>query len=151
RIGLFLASVYVLASLTQLVVGHLLDRIELKRLYQSIVLLQFLALLIASVTDGWWFLFLQFLFMAAIFGSVPFTDAMIVRYVDDAMRSRVAGMRLAIAFGASSVAVWLIGPIVKAAGFTTLLWVMAGMACITFAVISLLPVPHKPKEADSTR
>lgn len=46
---------------------------------------------------------------------------------------RVPGMRLAIAFGASSVVVWLIGPIVKAAGFTTLLWVMAGMACITFA------------------
>ncbi len=150
RIGLFLASVYVLASLTQLVVGHLLDKIELKRLYQSIVLLQFLALLIASVTDGWWFLVLQILFMAAIFGSVPFTDAMIVRYVDDAMRSRVAGMRLAIAFGASSLAVWLIGPIVKAAGFTTLLWVMAGMACVTFAVISMLPVPNKPKQADST-
>ena len=33
------------------------------------------------------------LFMAAIFGAIPFTDAMIVRYVDDAMRSRVAGIR----------------------------------------------------------
>ena len=53
---------------------------------------------------------------AAVFGAVPFTDAMIVRYVDDRLRSRVSGMRLAVSLGASSLAVWLIGPIVKAAG-----------------------------------
>ena len=41
---------------------------------------------------------------------------MIVRFVDDRMRSRVAGMRLAVSFGASSLAVWLLGPLVKGAG-----------------------------------
>ena len=61
--------------------------------------------------------------MAAIFGAIPFTDALIVRYVDDAMRSRVAGMRLAVSLGASSLAVWLIGPVVKAAG---LRWFLVG-------------------------
>ena len=55
--------------------------------------------------DGWVFYLLPFLFMAAIFAAIPFTDAMIVRYVDDAMRSRVSGMRLAVSFGASSLAV----------------------------------------------
>ena len=48
--------------------------------------------------------------MAFVFGAIPFTDALIVRYVDDRMRSRVAGVRLAIAFGVSSLAVWLLGP-----------------------------------------
>ena len=60
-------------------------------------------------------------FMVAVFGAIPFTDAMIVRYVDDRMRSRVSGMRLTVAFGVSSLAVWLLGPVVKAAGFGTLL------------------------------
>ena len=41
-------------------------------------------------------------FMVAVFGAIPFTDAMIVRYVDDRMRSRVSGMRLAVSFGVSS-------------------------------------------------
>ncbi len=63
---------------------------------------------LASFVDGWAFYAVQFLFMAAIFGSIPFTDAMIVRYVDDRTRSRVSGMRLAVSFGASSLAVWLI-------------------------------------------
>ena len=64
--------------------------------------------------------------MIAVFGAIPFTDAMIVRYVDDRMRSRVSGMRLVVSFGVSSAAVWLLGPVVKAAGFGALLWLMAG-------------------------
>jgi low affinity Fe/Cu permease len=64
---------------------------------------------------------------------------MIVRYVDDRMRSRVSGMRLAVAFGVSALAVWLLGPLVKAAGFRTLLLLMAGIAVVTFCVVLLLP------------
>jgi predicted MFS family arabinose efflux permease len=82
---------------------------------------------------------MQVLFMIAIFGAIPFTDALIVRYVDDRMRSRVAGMRLAVSFGASSAAVWLLGPLVKQSGFTTLLWVMAGLALVTLLVVTQLP------------
>jgi CBS-domain-containing membrane protein len=48
-------------------------------------------------------------------------------------------MRLAVSFGASSLAVWLIGPVVKQAGFTALLWLMAATSLVTLAVISRLP------------
>lgn len=139
QLGVFLALAYVLASLTQLLVGYLLDRVPLKTLYLCVVTVQCIALVTATRTEGWLFYLSQIIFMAAIFGAVPFTDAMVVRFVDDGMRSRVSGMRLAVALGASSLAVWLIGPIVKSAGFTTLLWVMAATSCITFAVVSLLP------------
>ena len=139
RIGFFLAVVYGLASLTQLLVGNLLDKIAMKPLYLGIIVIQLLALVMAAATDGWMFYLAQIVFMASIFGSIPFIDAMVVRFVDDAMRSRVSGMRLAISLGVGSLAVWLIGPIVKQAGFTTLLWVMAATSCITLAVVSTLP------------
>lgn len=139
QIGAFLAGVYVLASLTQLLIGHLLDSVALKTLYRSVIVVQFMALLLANHTDGWLFYLAQLLFMAAIFGAIPFTDAMVVRFVDDSMRSRVSGMRLAVSLGASSLAVWLIGPIVKTAGFTSLIWVMVATSCITFLVVSWLP------------
>ena len=77
--------------------------------------------------------------MVAIFGAIPFIDLMIVRYVDDRVRSRVAGMRLAVSFGVSALAVYLLGPTVKAAGFTTLLLVMAGISSLTTIFVSLLP------------
>jgi hypothetical protein len=73
---------------------------------------------------------------------------MIVRYVDDRMRSRVAGMRLAVALGASSAAVWLLGPLVKQAGFTTLLWIMAGLATLTFVVVTWLPNTRRDLRVD---
>jgi MFS family permease len=144
QIGLLLAFVYAAASLTQLVVGNLLDRYSLKGLYLAIIAMQGAFLAIAMAVDGWMFYALQFLFMAAIFGAIPFTDAMIVRFVDDTMRSRVAGMRLTVSLGASSLAVWLIGPVVKQAGFTTLLGVMVAISAITFAVVSTLPRTPAP-------
>jgi predicted MFS family arabinose efflux permease len=97
------------------------------------------ALLLAAYAQSWWLYAAQLLFMLAIFGAIPFTDAMIVRYVDDRMRSRVTGMRLTVSVGASSVAVWLLGPIVKRAGFEVLLLSMAAIAMVTFAVVSFLP------------
>lgn len=140
RIGFFLAVVYSMASLTQLLVGNLLDKLSLKLLYLGIITIQLLSLAVATGTEGWPFYVAQIVFMAAIFGAIPFTDAMVVRFVDDSMRSRVSGMRLAVSLGASSIAVWLIGPIVKQAGFTALLWLMVATSCITFVVVSTLPI-----------
>ena len=95
--------------------------------------------LLAAFASGWMFYAIAIVFMAFVFGAIPFTDALIVRYVDDRMRSRVAGMRLAVSLGASSVAVWALGPLVKQSGFTTLLWIMAGIATVTFLVVTRLP------------
>ena len=138
-LGMMLALVYAVASIAQLVVGRLIDRIPLKRLYLAVLALQVPFLALAAHAQSWTLYVLQVLFMVAIFGSIPFTDAMIVRYVDDRMRSRVAGMRLAVSLGASSLAVWLLGPLVKQSGFTVLLWIMAGIATITFLVVTRLP------------
>jgi predicted MFS family arabinose efflux permease len=139
RLGLLLSGVYAVASLAQLMVGRLIDRMPLKLLYLWVLALQIPFLALAAHAQGWWLYLLQILFMLAIFGAIPFTDALIVRYVDDRMRSRVAGMRLAVSLGASSVAVWLLGPVVKHAGFDVLLWVMAAISIVTFGVVSLLP------------
>jgi predicted MFS family arabinose efflux permease len=146
-LGLLLAGVYAIASVAQLVVGRLLDRFPLKRLYLSVLALQIPFLLLAAHAHSWTLYLLQALFMIAIFGAIPFTDAMIVRYVDDRMRSRVAGMRLAVSVGASSIAVWLLGPLVKTAGFSVLLMVMAGIACVTFTIVTFLPAARAPERA----
>jgi len=138
-LGMMLAAVYALASLAQVVVGRLIDRVPLKPLYLGIALAQVPLLALATQAEGWWMLLLLLAVMVAIFGSIPFTDAMIVRYVDDRMRSRVAGARLTVSIGISSLAVWLLGPVVKNAGFATLLWAMALIATCTVLVVLALP------------
>ena len=138
-LGTMLAGVYAVASLAQVVVGRLLDRVALKPLYLGIVALQIPLLALAAVAQGWWMLVLLLAVMVVIFGSIPFTDAMIVRYVDDRMRSRVAGARLTLSIGISSLAVWLLGPLVKASSFSVLFFGMAVVAACTLAVVALLP------------
>lgn len=138
-LGLLLAAVYALASLAQVVVGRLIDRMAIKRLYLGIMLLQIPLFVAAAHAQGWWLYAALTGVMLLIFGAIPFTDAMVVRYVDDRMRSRVAGMRLTVSIGLSSLAVWLLGPLVKAAGFGTLLLALAGIAVFTAAIVNWLP------------
>ena len=146
-LGLLLAAVYAVASLVQVVVGRLLDRVPLKRLQMGIVLAQAPLLLAASVASGWWLYGALLGVMILIFGAIPFTDAVIVRYVDDRMRSRVAGLRLTLSLGFSSLAVWALGPVVKANGFGVLLMAMAGISLCTAAALLALPEEHKPATA----
>jgi MFS family permease len=139
RIGALLAIVYTIASLAQLVVGKLIDRYPLKWVYLPIVAMQVPLFLLASGAGGWALYVVVLSFMVFVFGAIPFVDAMIVQYVDDRMRSRVAGIRLAVSFGVSSLAVYLLGPTVKTAGFGTLLTVMAAISAFTTLFVSLLP------------
>lgn len=138
-LGTLLAAVYVAGALAQVTVGVLLDRVPVKLLYAAIVAMQIPLFVAAAGAQGWALFALMVAFMTAVFGAIPFTDALIVRYVDDTMRSRVSGMRLAVAFGVSSLAVWLLGPLVEVAGFRTLLLLMAGTAVVTLGVVMLLP------------
>jgi MFS family permease len=138
-LGVLLAIVYTIASLAQLVVGKLIDRYPLKWVYLPIVAAQAPLFLLASSAGGWPLYAAVLGFMVFVFGAIPFVDAMIVQYVDDRMRSRVAGVRLTVSFGVSSLAVYVLGPTVKAAGFGTLLMVMAGIAAFTTLCVALLP------------
>lgn len=148
-LGVLLALVYVIASFAQLIVGALIDRVPLKYLYAGIVAVQPPLFWLASTASGWTFYALMIAFMIMVFGAIPFTDATIMRYVDDRMRSRVSGMRFTIAFGVSSLAVWLLGPLVKAAGFSTLLLLMAGVATATFIATLALPHPRQLREHET--
>ena len=111
--------------------GRLIDRYPLKWIYLPIAGSQVVLFALASQATGWPLYAAMLAFMVFVFGAIPFIDAMIVRYVDDRLRSRVSGMRLAVSFGVSSLAVYLLGPTVKSAGFTTLLVVMALISAST--------------------
>jgi MFS family permease len=144
-LGTLLACVYVVASFAQVAIGLLIDRYPMRRVYLAVVALQAPLFIAAADAKGWTLFALQIAFMIVIFGAIPFTDAMIVRYVDDRLRSRVSGMRLFVSFGVSSTAVWALGPVVKAAGFSTLLWSMAGIAAMTLCAVLMLPATGAPR------
>ena len=135
-------------------VGKLIDRFPIKRIYLPVVAGQIPLFLLAAHATGWPLYAAVLGFMVFVFGAIPFIDAMIVQYVDDRMRSRVAGVRLAVAFGVSALAVYVLGPTVKAAGFATLLTAMAAISAVTMVSVALLPgrVPSpRPAPVDAAR
>ena len=138
-LGALLALIYAIASFAQIVVGRLIDTMPFKPLQLWMSVAQVPLLVLAAYAEAWWMFGALLAVMIFIFGSIPFTDAMIVRYVDDRLRSRIAGMRLTMAFGVSSAAVWLLGPLVKSVGFSTALLIMAAIAAIKAAIVLLLP------------
>lgn len=143
-LGALLALIYTIASFAQIVVGNLIDRVAFKPLQLWMSVAQVPVLIIAAHTQSWALFFALLVVMIFVFGSIPFTDAMIVRYVDDRLRSRVAGMRLTVSFGISSAAVWLLGPMVKTMGFSLALWIMAGIAAARAVIVLLLPDEKAP-------
>jgi MFS family permease len=147
-LGALLAAVYAVASFAQIIVGRLIDRFALKPLYLGITLAQVPILVLAAHTQGWTFYALLLASMIFIFGAIPFTDSMIVRYVDDRIRSSVAGMRFTISLGVSSLAVWLLGPLVKGSGFGPLYLGMAVIALCTSAAVLLLPSERRQGGGD---
>lgn len=138
-LGLLLALVYAVASVAQVVVGHLINRFPLKRFFMFMVMAQIPMLVLASQAQGWWLFAALIGVMVFIFGAIPFTDFMIARYVDDRLRSRVSGMRLGVSFAVSSLSVWALGPVVKAMGFGSSLLLLAGFSVMTTLILTLLP------------
>ncbi|MFM8767062.1 MAG: MFS transporter [Rubrivivax sp.] len=138
-LGMLLAGLYGVASVAQVVVGQLVDRVAVKPLFMAILGLQIVFFALAAQSSGWAWYALAIACMVMVFGAIPFNDVMVARYIDDSLRSRVSGTRIAISFGISSLAVAVLGPAVKAAGFTQLWLVMSGIAVVSLAIVAWLP------------
>lgn len=138
-LGMMLALVYTVSSLAQVVVGHWIAKLALKPFFLSMVCAQIPILLFASMAQGWWLLVALLALMVFIFGAVPFGDVLISRYVDDRLRSRVAGMRLGVSLALSSLSVWALGPVVKSLGFGNGLLILALFSGTTVALLTFLP------------
>ena len=148
-LGMLLAAVYAIGSLSQLAVGRMIDRFPIRNVMLSIIAFQGPVFLLAAFSQGWALYAVMILFMALVFGAIPFTDAIVARFVDDSMRSRVSGMRMAVAFGASSLAVMVLGPAVKAAGFATSLLVLGAVAICSLLITFQLPDERSIRDASA--
>lgn len=149
-LGMLLAVVYALASISQLAVGRLIDRYPIRNVMLAVIACQAPVFLLAAFSQGWALYAAMVVFMVLVFGSIPFTDAIIARFVDDSIRSRVSGMRLTVSFSVSSLAVWALGPAVKATGFGFALLVLGAVAFCSLVITWQLPDEKSIRKACET-
>lgn len=148
-IGSLATAVFVLGALTQLVVGRIIDRMEIGRVFLGLAVFQPIGLAIAAATTGVPMLFGLVLAMAAIYGQVVVNDAMIARAVAPEFRAKAYGIRYFIGFAAAGTAVPLIGILHGASGFPLVLMVAAvfGLAIAACALSFFLLVREAPRAA----
>jgi MFS family permease len=152
-IGLLVAVVYTMAAFAQVVMGALIDRMELRRLMIGVGLIQIPMLWLAANLEGWAMLGVALLMMLAVFGQIPLNDAIVGRYVADEFRARVLGVRYVVSLGVAAVAVPMIAALHKTAGgFSNVFLVLAVLASGVFIASWFFPsraelTAHKEKLA----
>jgi MFS family permease len=129
-IGVLVAVVYSLAAFAQVLMGALIDRMELRRLMIGVGLLQVPLLYLAANLQGWAMLGAALLMMLAVFGQIPLNDAIVGKYVADEYRARVLGVRYIVSLGVAAVAVPMIAALHRTeGGFSNVFVVLAVLAC----------------------
>jgi MFS family permease len=131
-IGSLATLVFVFGALTQLLMGRLVDRYTLPRIFVGFSILQPLGLGLAAVTSGLPMLAGLVLAMAAIYGQVVVNDAMVARYVPSKYRARAFSVRYFLGFTTSGLAVPLIALLHGMSGFTLVLSVAATFGTVIF-------------------
>ena len=131
-IGSLATLVFVFGALTQLLMGRLVDRYTLPRIFVGLSILQPLGLGLAAMTSGVPMLGGLVLAMAAIYGQVVVNDAMVARYVPAQYRARAFSVRYFLGFTTSGLAVPLIALLHGMSGFTLVLSAAATFGTIIF-------------------
>jgi MFS family permease len=141
-IGTLVALVFLLAAFAQLLVGTLIDRMSLYRVFLPVAALQAPFLLLAGLASNYLMLATAIVMMFLVFGQIPINDAMVARYTNDEWRSRVYAVRYVVSFGASATAVPMIAYLYASTGdFRLQFTVLALIALCIFAAALMFPRP----------
>jgi MFS family permease len=108
-IGVVVFAIYALGSLSQLIIGRLVDRHPLRAVFLPVALLYIPCLFLATGARDLAIVVLALGFVFAMFGQVTINDTMVARYTTDAWRGRVYALRYTVSFVGSAAAVPLVG------------------------------------------
>ena len=138
-VGAFAFSVFAIASLAQLVVGSLLDKLGPRTVFMAVASIQVVFFALMPGLSNWAALVCALCFMIGAFGQIPINDYMIGKMASGDFRARVYGVRYVVSFTSLAIALPLIGTIHQRWGFDTLFVVLSACAFIILCAVFLLP------------
>lgn len=142
--GLLAGAVYACAAFAQVAVGKVIDNRPIKPILVTIAALQPVIIYIMAYQADWALFLVAFLAMAAVFGQIPITDAVLSRYVPDKWRAKVLSIKfmLNLTIGACVLpfASYMLNRAPSdAEGFQTILLILAAAACLIVSAALVLP------------
>tara|TARA_B100001559_G_scaffold240280_1_gene203300 strand:+ start:122 stop:598 length:477 start_codon:yes stop_codon:yes gene_type:complete len=140
--GLLAGLVYAIASFSQIGTGWLVDKIPPKFVLSAMGLGQLIFIYIASHSSNYGLLFIMLAAMLFVFGQVPITDVILVKYVKDSWRGRVLSIKFMVNLSAGASVLPITSLLLKNGyDFSFVLQCLAFMSiCV---IISGLLLPNK--------
>jgi MFS family permease len=138
-IGWLAFIVFAVASLAQLVVGAMLDKLGPRTVFMTVAAIQLAFFAIMPGLKDWWALAVALGFMLGAFGAIPINDYMIGKMAKSELRATIYGVRYIVSFTVLALALPLIAWIHANWGFDVLFRVLAVAATVIFLSVTMLP------------
>lgn len=139
QVGRYTFIVFSIAAFAQLVVGYLVDKYSVRRVFTSVALLQAVFFALMMQLTGVLALVVAIAFMLVVFGQIPINDVLIGRITRSEWRSRAFALRYIVTFSVAATAVPLISWIHGAWGFSQLFALLSAAAFLIFVATLYLP------------
>ena len=132
-------AVFAIASVAQILIGHLVDRHSIRTVFAFVAGLQIPAYMLVVGLTGVPTLVGAVVFMLLIFGQIPINDALLSRITTPEYRSRVYAVKFVLSFSVAAAAIPLVALLHKTTGFDGMFVAMAGVAAVIFLTVLALP------------
>ena len=132
-------AVFAIASMAQILIGHLVDRHSIRTVFAFVAGLQIPAYMLAVGLSGLPFLVGAVAFMLLIFGQIPINDALLSRITTPQYRSRIYAIKFVLSFSVAAAAIPLVALLHETTGFDGMFVAMAAVAGVIFLCVLTLP------------
>jgi MFS family permease len=138
-IGFSAFGVFAIASVAQILIGHLVDRHSIRTVFAFVAGLQIPAYMLAVGLSGLPVLVSAVVFMLLIFGQIPINDALLSRITTPEYRSRIYAIKFVLSFSVAAAAIPLVALLHETTGFDGMFVAMTAVAGIIFLCVLALP------------
>ncbi len=145
-IGGLVTGVFMIAAVAQIIVGHLIDRYPLKRIFVGVAMLQVPMMTLAVFAWDYAMLAVATGVMLLVFSAIPIYDTIVARYAAGHWRSRIYAVKYTLGLGVSAATVPLIAwARDETGGFGAVFWILAALAAAV--VVGALAFPSVARPA----
>lgn len=146
-LGLIASTVYVFGALAQYIIGNLLDKYPLKKIFMPLAIFLVAMLYIAAETSGLLLILISIGIVISIFGQVTVNDTMVGKYTSDEWRARAFAVRYFLGFTAAGASVGLVALLYANGGFALMLQAFAAFCFLVVIGAFIFPTEQMKDSA----